>query len=199
MLGVPLDTRVRRTLGVEVGAELALGFTVIPTPYFPAHLTPAQGVPASLDGSPRTSLPSQTLYWQGAFAPLRASDRYENLDETVYEVISQPMEVTNGRSVVGYSAAVLPVSLLYPRSAVLKANAEDDEIATVECSIFSERESKTQRGAYHDDFAEFPPSVWQYIDGAQNLELHFDDEVWKITEASLSREVPYVTAAVRRV
>lgn len=199
MLGVPLDTRIRRVLAVTLGEDLALTIGETPSGYFPAHLAQPQGESSVLDGSPRTSLPSRTLYWQGAVAPLGASHRIEDLDGTVYELVAKPQPVTNGRGVAGYSASVLPIEQLYPRSAELHANRGDDVIAEVHCAIFSERQNDGGRGTTHDDFCELPPSAWLDLDGLQNPELHFDDgSVWRLSEASLSREVPYVTGSARK-
>jgi hypothetical protein len=199
MLGTPLDRRVRRTLGVSIGDDLTLSLVDTPTVYFPANVAQPQADNGLLDGSPRTSRSVWRLAWAPMALELAACDRIEVPDDTTYELISAPRKVNNGRRVVGYSAPMLPVSILYPRSAELKTQGGGETVATVECAVYSERESNTARGSYEDTFCELPSSAWQHIRDQHNLELHFGDgSVWRLSEATLAPELPYVNASIRK-
>lgn len=198
MLGYPLNTRVRGVLAVDVGADLALTLDDTPSKYFPAHIAPPSGSNSTYDGSPRSALSPHTLYWVGAVTQLGACHRVEDLDATVYELLAKPEPVTNGRAVVGYSAPMLPVDQLYPRSAELKAMGDAKAIETVACAVFSERESQRSRGSYRDTFAEAPATHWAALSAVGTYALHFaDGSEWKIAEASLAPELPFVTMSVR--
>jgi hypothetical protein len=200
MLAVPLKLRVRRTLAVAVAPDLSLSLDDAAGAYFPAGLQAPQADNGQLDGSPRTSLAPWRLYWSRTPAELHACDRIEVPGDTTYELIAQPREVSSGRRVVGRSCPVLPVDVLYPREAELKDLGIDAAIAAVRCVIYSEREEQGQRSSYVNTFAEFPPSVWPHLDGAANRELHFaDGSVWRIAEATLAPEMPYVTASAKKV
>lgn len=198
MIGTPLNRRVRRVLGVTVDDGLALSLVDTPSVYFPAAVTSPSGDNSTFDGSPRTGLSAWRLTWQIPM-PLHACDRIEVPDDDTYELLADPRPVLNGRRTVGFSAPMLPVALLYPRSADLMALGGGAALATVECAIFSARESNGQRGTYHDTYCELPSSVWQLIDPAGNQALHFSDgSSWVMTEAALSPEVPFVTAGIRK-
>lgn len=199
MQGIPLNIRVRRVLAVTVDDGLALSFDEAPSAYFPANLSQPTGGNSTFDGSPRSGLSAYTLYWQTTPADLDVGHRFEVLGDAVYELLAKPEPVTSGRQRLGYSAPCLPISRLYPRAADLKAMGVAAVIAEVDCAVFSDRENKGQRGTYHDTLCELPASAWSDIDGAHNLELHFGDgSAWKIAEASLSPEAPFVAAALRK-
>lgn len=199
MLGTPLNARVRRTLGVSIGEDLALAIIDTPTIYFPANVGQPQTENGSLDGSPRTSRSTSTLTWGPTTTFLAACDRIEVPEDTTYELLAEPRKLLNGRRVVGFSAPMLPVSVLYPRSAELTTLGGGEVLATVECSVYSTRDTDTGRGSYEETFCEMPPSAWPYIDGAANLELRFaDGSVWKLAEATLGTEVPFVTATIKK-
>lgn len=198
MQGIPLDSRIRRSLAVTIDDGLTLAFDAEPTSYFPARVSPPQGANGTFDGSPRNGLSPSTLYWRTG-PTLDICHRVEMLGSETYELIAKPEPVTLGRQTVGYSAPALAVSQLYPRSAELKELGNEAVIADVECAVFAERESKGQRGSYQDMLCELPPSTWANVDGAPNLELHFSDgSIWKLTEASLSPETPFVSAGIRK-
>lgn len=199
MLGVPLDKRVRRVLGVTVDEGLSLTLDDTPGAYFPANVTQPQSDNGLLDGSPRTSKSVWRLYWQRPPAEIHACDRIEVPGDTTYELISAPRKVNNGRRVVGYSAPMLPVDQLYPRSADVKDMGKADALATIACCLYSERGEQRGRGEYHGTFAEAPASAWEAISSGANRELHFSDgSVWKITDATLAPELPYVSMTVRK-
>jgi hypothetical protein len=200
MLGVPLDKRVRRTLAVTVGTDLTLDLDDAPGSYFPANLTAPQGDNGLLDGSPRTSLSPWRLYWETRTVELHACDRIEVPGDTTYELIAKPRAVNNGRRVIGHSCPVLPVSLLYPRTAQLKALGKAETLATVECALYSERSEGRGRGSYKGDFADAAPAAWPAMRDRpeQNLELHFADTVVKIASATLAPELPYISLDLRR-
>jgi len=116
-----------------------------------------------------------------------------------YELLSAPREVTEGRSTVGYRAPVLPVGELYPRAAFVYALGNDDPAGEIECSLFSLAHRNASRGDYHDSFAEAPASALELL-SAGNRELRFEGgELWKVTDAALSREVPFVAMTLRKV
>lgn len=199
MQGIPLDSRIRRVLGVTVDDGLALTFDEAPSKYFPANVSQPVGANSTFDGSPRNGLSAFTLYWQSAPVTLDVCHRVETTDAETYELLARPEPVMSGRQRLGYSAPVLPVSSLYPRAADLKAMGAAAVVAEVECAVFADRESKGQRGSYHDTLCELPPSTWSDIGDGRNLELHFGDgSVWKIAEASLSPEAPFVAAGLRK-
>jgi hypothetical protein len=199
MLGTPLDCRVRRVLGVTLEEGLALTLDDDATAYFPAHVTVPGSDNSTFEGSPRNGLSSWRLTWQSAPAEFAACDRIEVPADAVYELLADPRPVTNGRRTIGFSAPMLPVSDLYPRSAELRDLGGDVALATVACAVFQGRESHNQRGTYHDTFCELPPSAWQYITPKKTQTLHFaDGSVWKIAEAALGSEVPFVTASLRK-
>lgn len=201
MLGVKLDTRVRRTVGVTVSAGLAPTVSEESSAYFPARVERPSRPNSEREGSPRVVLGPYTLWW-AASAPvtLAPCDRIEVPGDTIYELLAKPESVRNGRRTLGYRASALPIADLYPRSAELKALGAEATIATVPCAVFSERESRTGRGQYSETFAEAPSIAWAAIDGVDsNAALHFaDGSVWRITEATLAPEIPFVSMAVRK-
>jgi hypothetical protein len=201
MLGVPLDKRIRRTLAVTVGANLAVEVDDTASPYFAASLLAPQADNSLLDGSPRTSLSPWRLYWDARGPELHACDRVEVPGVTTYELISQPRAVNAGRRVVGHSCPVLPISKLYPRSAQLHELGKDDSLGTVECALYSERQESRGRGTYRGDFADAAPSAWEAIRTAptKNLVLDFGDgEIHKIASATLASELPYISLDLKR-
>jgi hypothetical protein len=200
VIGVPLDKRIRRVLSVTVGGSPAPVVSTDPSDFFAAHLLAPQADNGLLDGSPRTDLSPWRLYWDARGPELRPCERVENPGDGLYELISKPRAVNSGRRVVGYSCPVLPPSLLYPRSAEVKDLGADMALATVECAIYSARESTAQRGSYEDTFCEMPATAWEAVGGADNLQLHFSDgSVWTLVEATLAPELPYVNASIRKV
>lgn len=199
MLGVPLDKRARRVLTVTVDAGLALTLDETPSRFVPMHVAEPQADNSLFDGSPRTSRSVWRLYWQGTLLNLGPCDRVEVHGGETFELIAVPKPVMNGRVVVGYSAPALPVSVLYPRTAELRALGSEEAIATVECAVYSARESNGQRGTFHDTFCEMPPAAWPHITPKANQVLAFSDGlVWTLNEASLSAEVPFVSASIRK-
>lgn len=202
MRGVPLNQRVRRVLGVSLDAGNALAIDDVPSSFFPAHVAQPQGENATSDISPRQGRATSTL-WLGARLPilLHPSDRIE-VGETVYELLSAPREVTEGRTTTGHRAPVLPIGELYPRTAAVHALGDDDPAGEIQCSLFSLAHRSASRGEYHGSFAEAPAAALAVIESAKgsNRELRFEGgEVWKITDASLSREVPYVAMTLSKV
>lgn len=198
MLGHPLDTRIRRIFAVTVDEGLSLTLDDTPTAYFPAHLSAPSAGNSSSEGSPRSTLSPHTLSWQGT-PQLGACDRIEVPDDETYELLAKPEPVTAGRRTVGYSALVLPVGSLYPRSAAVKAQGNSDSLATIECAVFSKRSEQRGRGEYEGTFAEAPAAAWNSDVLRRNHLLHFaDGSEWAIVEASLGVEVPFVTMAIRR-
>jgi hypothetical protein len=200
MLGVPLDIRVRRTLAVTVGAGLALALDEKAGAYFPAHLAQPSGDNGLLDGAPRTELSVWRLYW-GPTTILGACDRIEVPGDTTYELISRPRKLSAARLVVGFSAPLLPVSALYPRSAEVRERGAAKALATIACAIYSERDESLSRGRYVDTFIDAPPSAYEALTGAhQNRELHFaDGSVWNVGDVTLAPELPYVSGTIRKV
>lgn len=199
MLGHPLDTRVRRVLSVDVAAGLALTLDSTPTKYFPAGIAAPSGSNSTFDGSPRSALSPYTLYWVGAVTQLGPCQRIEDVQGTVYELIAKPEPVTNGRRTLGYSAPMLPVADLYPRSAEVKALGGKDVEATIECAVFSESESTRPRGSYRDTFIEAPASAWSAVSAQGNRALHFaDGSAWQIVDATLAPDLPFVSMSVRK-
>jgi hypothetical protein len=199
MRGVPLNQRIRRVLSVSLDAGNALTFDTDPSAYFSAHVAQPTGENSTSDISPRQGRASATL-WLGARLPLvlHPSDRIE-VGGTTYELLSAPRQVTEGRSTVGHRAPVLPVGELYPRAASVHALGDDDPAGGIECSLFSLAHRNASRGDYQDSFAEAPASALELLSGT-NHELLFDGgERWKITDAALSREVPFVAMTLRKV
>lgn len=198
MLGVPLNKRVRRVLAVSVADDLAVSIDETPGAYFPAGLQPPQFDNNTGDGSPRTVLAPWRLYWSRVPARLGPCDRVEVPGDATYELLAAPKPVLAGRSRVGFSAPVLPVEQLYPRSAELRALGADEPIATVECAVFQSREIHGQRTTSEDAFCELPPSAWQHIDRKETQRLVFGpNREAKISEAALGTEVPFITATLR--
>jgi hypothetical protein len=200
MLGTPLNTRVRRTLGVSLSEGLALTFVDTPTVYFPANIQAPDADNSTFEGSPRTGLTSSRLAWKLPL-DLKACDRVEALGGEVYELLADARPLTAGRSRVGFAAPVLPVAELYPRTAELRILGADAPLATVECAVFQGRETTGGRGKYTDTFCELPPSTWEHFQAEpkKNRELVFaDGPVWKLAEAVLGAEVPFVTATLRK-
>lgn len=199
MLGVPLNQRIRRVLGVSLDADMALTLDERAMACFPAHLAQPSGENSTSDLSPRQGRATATL-WTGPRLPvtLRASDRVEAGGAT-YELLSAPREVTNGRATIGYRVPVLPIGELYPRSAAVHEMGNDRAVGEVECSLFSLASRDGTRASYQDSFAEAPASALDLLTG-RNRELRFEGgEVWKIADASLSREVPFVAMTLRKV
>jgi hypothetical protein len=197
--GVPLNQRVRRVLSVSLDAGNALNLDDAPSVYFPAHIAQPIGENATSDLSPRQGRATATL-WLGPRLPvaLHASDRIEAAGAT-YELLSAPREVTEGRATIGYRAPVLPIGELYPRTAGVHLLGEDEPTGQVECSLFSLTHRNASRGDYQDSFAEAPASALNLLTPG-NRELRFDGgERWKITDAALSREVPFVAMTLRKV
>lgn len=198
MLGTPFNKRVRRVLHVDAGDDLTLTLDPAPSAYFPANLAKPQGDNGLLDGAPRTSLSPWRLTWLRA-AELGVCDRVEVPHDATYELLSKPKPVMNGRRVVGYSAPVLPVDLLYPRSAELYDLGGEDPVATIACALYTEQDSQRGRGDYRDTFADAPPNAWEHFDGTRNRELRFEDgSVWRVMNPMLAPEVPYVSMTLKR-
>lgn len=197
MLGVPLDKRVRRTVGVLVGDDLAVTIDGAATSYFPAHVLAPQSDNGLLDSSPRTTLSPWRVYWLRTPAELRFGDHIEVPNDTTYELISTPRAVNNGRRVVGYSAPALPVDVLYPRTAEVWDLGGVASVATVACNVYSQREDQQPRADFHDAFGEAPASALETLTGT-NRELRLGDQTWKITDAALSVEAPYVSLNLRK-
>lgn len=201
MLGTPLDKRIRRTLAVTVDDGLALSIEDTPTIYFPGHVDEPAADNGLSDGSPRSERSVYRLFLGIGGITFHACDRFEVYPNTVpLELIAEPKPVSNGRVVVGYSAPCLPTPILYPRSAEVWALGGEAAIATVECAVYSPRDSQRQRGGYVDTFVEMPPSAWEHLDGLDNPQLHFGDgSVWTLAEATLGGEVPFVSGSIRKV
>jgi hypothetical protein len=197
MLGVPLDKRVRRVLGVSIGDDLALTLDDTATAYFPAHVLAPQADNGLLDSSPRTALSPWRVYWLRAPAELRFGDHIEVPDDTTYELISKPRAVNNGRRVVGHSAPALPVGVLYPRSAEVWELGGEKALSTIACNVYSQREDQQPRGDFHDTFGEAPASALEDLTGT-NRELRIGEQTWKIVDAALSVEAPYVSLNLRK-
>ena len=199
MLGVPLDTRVRRTLAVTVGEGLALTLDDTPSSYFAAHINQPQGDNGLTDGSPRDELSPYRLYRAGPESMLGACYRVEDLDGTVYELLSKPKPLQNGRRIIGHSAPILPVGDLYPRSAEVWELGGEAALASVECAVYSERSEQRGRGEYHGTFAEAPASAWATLSGGGNRSLRFaDGSEWRILDATLAPELPFVSMSIRK-
>ena len=199
MRGVPLDQRIRRVLSVSLDAGNALVLDDGPSAYFPAHVAQPSGENSTSDISPRQGRATATL-WLGPRLPLELhpSDRIEAAG-TTYELLSAPREVTEGRATIGHRVPVLPVGDLYPRTADVHVLGDDDPAGEIACSLFSLAHRNASRGDYHDSFAEAPASALELLSGA-NRELRFDGgERWKVTDAALSREVPFVAMTLRKV
>jgi hypothetical protein len=199
MRGVPLNQRIRRVLSVSLDAGNALTFDTDPSVYFPAHVAQPSGENATSDISPRQARATATL-WLGPRPPVvfHPSDRIEAAGAT-YELLSAPREVTEGRSTVGYRALVLLIGELYPRAAFVHALGDDDPAGEIQCSLFSLAHRNASRGDYQDSFAEAPAGALELL-SAGNHELRFNGgEQWKITDAALSREVPFVAMTLRKV
>jgi hypothetical protein len=199
LIGVPLDSRVRRVLGVDVDDGLAVTVDDDASAYFPAHVLAPQADNELLDGSPRTSRSPWRIYWERAPVEIGPSHRIEVPNDTTYELISPPRRINRGRQVVGFSAPAIPVAELYPRTAEVHSVGDDDVLATIQCNLYSPQEFSTARGSYEDAFAEAPPASWPDLEAA-NLELRFDGgEKWKVSQATLNRQVPYVNMQARRL
>lgn len=202
MRGVPLNQRLRRVLSVSLTDGMALNIDDAPSPFFPAHIAQPQGEPSTADISPRQGRATSTL-WLGARRPilLNPSDRVE-AGETVYEMLSAPREVTEGRSTIGHRAPVLPIAELYPRTAAVHPLGDDEAVGEIECSVFSLAHRNASRGEYDDSFGEAPASALEVLEGVKvsNVELRFGGgERWKIRSFSLSREVPFVAMQLTAV
>lgn len=199
MRGVPLNQRLRRVLSVTLDAGNALQLDEVPSSYFPAHIAQPQGENSTADISPRQGRATSTL-WLGPRLPilLHPSDRIED-EDAVYEALSAPRAVTEGRSTIGHRVPVLPIGELYPRNAAVHVLGSDEPEGTVDCSLFSLAHRNASRGSYDDSFAEAPASALALLTGNGNRELRFDGgEVWKIRSAALSREVPFVAMALSK-
>jgi hypothetical protein len=198
MRGVPLNQRIRRVLSVSLDAEMALTLDDDPSAYFPAHLAQPSGENSTSDISPRQGRATSTL-WLGPRLPvvLHPSDRIE-VAGTTYELLSAPRAVTEGRSAIGHRVPVLPIGELYPRTAAVHPLGDDDPAGEIECSLFSLASRNAPRGDYHDSFGEAPASALALLEGP-NRELRFEGgERWKIRDASLSREVPFVALSLTK-
>jgi hypothetical protein len=200
MLAVPLDKRVRRSVSVTVGEGLEPVVSTAPGPFFAAHLLAPQADNGLLDSSPRTTLSPWRLYWDRRGPDLQACDRIENPGDDTYELISKPRAVNAGRRVVGFSCPVLPIAALYPRQAEIRLLGSEEALATVECAVYSARETDQQHGTYEDTFCEMPAAAWATVGDLRNAQLHFDDgSTWTLVEATLGTELPYVNASIRKL
>jgi hypothetical protein len=204
MATVPLNSRIRRQLGVTLEEGLGLTIDSSPSAYFPAHIAAPGTDNSSFDGSPRTGLASWKLDWQSAPVTLKACDRVQagaGLHRDVLELLADPRPLKSGARTVGYTAPVLPITDLYPRLATMRFLGSPDPLAVVACAVYQGRETTGGRGKYTDTFCELEPSAWQHIqnDPKKNRELVFGDgSVWKLVEATLGAEVPFVTATLRK-
>ncbi len=199
MRGVPLNQRIRRVLSVSLDSEMTLTLDDKPSSFFPAHIAQPSGENSTADISPRQGRATATL-WLGPRLPilLHPSDRIE-VGDAVFELLAAPREVTEGRSTIGHRAPVLPIGELYPRTAAVHVLGSDDAEGEVECSLFSLASRNAPRGSFNDSFGEAPASALDLLAGSGNRELRFEGgEVWKIRDASLSREVPFVALSLSK-
>lgn len=198
MRGVPLNQRVQRTLSVSLDPQMGLTLDAAPSGYLPAHLAQPSGENSTSDISPRQGRAAATL-WLGPRMPvaLQPCDRIE-VDGTTYELLSAIREVTEGRGTIGYRVPVLPLGELYPRTAAVHKLGTDTAEGEVECSLFSLISRNASRGDFDDSFGEAPASALALLEGS-NRELRFEGgERWKIRNAELSREVPFVALALTK-
>lgn len=159
------------------------------------------------DGSPRDGSPYILRWRAGVLGPQAVpqagwrvslsrptSQRtYENM---IYELLGDPREIRNGANSTGMQASVLPVGVLYPYVAVLKAQDGTTVVNELNIALWSEREDHTDTGTYEEFAGEAPVDYASTI--RQNHKFDLDGEIYRITSSIVDFEGPRVKFNARR-
>lgn len=118
---------------------------------------------------------------------------YENM---VYELLGDPREIRNGANSTGMQAAAMPVGVLYPYTAILKAQDGTTLVEELPVALWSEREDHRDTGTYEEFSGEAPVEHGGAI--KQNTKLDIGGEIYRITSSIIDLEGPRVKFDARR-